>query len=171
MYVIIPYEKFNIEDLCFNKKIKKNKKYVKIVYKMEKSIVNDIYIHFGKVKCVDDLQDSIIKKNKYSVGFYCSNKIMNTIRSIEKNCSDYINSSMNINLNRSICDKYHNNKINIDLYKDMYNGFTIYDIDKGKYDLQKLQMDKSVNLVMAFNYIWINEYNAGISWRLVALGD
>jgi len=51
MYLTIPYSNFDSKKLSFKKKKKKDKEYIKIVYKLYNILINDIYINTPLLIC------------------------------------------------------------------------------------------------------------------------
>ena len=169
MYLSIPYKNFEIENLSFKKKRKKEKDFIKIVYSLNNVLINDIYIQTPIVKCNNIIKYHNTKiKNKYNVEFKCPTDFIDFLNKVEHNIQHYFENNINNNNHISIIN---NNRININIFKDIYTGFTIYDLKDSEsyYDIDKLKENDNVKLLLAFNYIWINNYNYGLSWRIIGI--
>lgn len=173
MYILIPYYKFNESNLLFKKKKKKDKEFIKIMYKMDNMFINDIYLESPNILCVNSIKDNNYKiKNKYLLKLICPKDYITKIKTIEKSIIDFIN--INITDDKyytSIIDKDNDNIINITLYKDMYTGITVYDENNNIYPLESIYKNKAIRIILAFNYIWLNNYNYGLSWRAICIKD
>jgi hypothetical protein len=175
MYISIPFKKFNEEKLSFRKKKKKDKDYIKIVYLENNIMINDIYIESPIILCKDKLQCYQSKmKNKFLLKLICPKDFIKKILIIENKIQDYMVN--NITSNRdytSIIDRNNGNIININLFKDIYTGFNIYS-DKNEndyYPVDSIDKNKRIKITLAFNYIWINDYNYGLSWRIISMWE
>ena len=177
MYVIIPYNKFKEDNLTFKKKKKKDKEFIKIIYKFSNLLINDIYIESPVILCLDRIQSKEFKiKNKYMLRLICPRAYIQKLRDIENATVNYIHDNITNNKGHtSIIDKENENIINITLYKDIYTGIAVYNDNDNcltcKYPIEELVKNKSIKLTLAFNYIWINNYNFGLSWRAIAIKD
>ena len=174
MYLSIPYKQFEIDNLSFKKKKKKDKDYIKIVYKLYNTLINDIYIITPKVICVNIRKYFNTKiKNKYSIELLCSLSFISFILEVESRIKLYYLQNINEDYNKQHehISIVNNNTININIFKDIYTGFTIYNLKNNdeKIDIENIEKNSVVKLLIAFNYIWINNYNYGLSWRVIGL--
>jgi len=169
MYVIIPYQNLNIDNLVLKNKTKRDKVYIKILYIMDKIVMNDVYILSPKVVCLDELLCISQKiKNKYLITLKCTFDFINYIKSIEKKVINYFNYNNYLLEYSSIVKK---NIIQLNIFKDIYTGFNIYDKNNDLYPIENIKKGQEMKVVLAFNYVWINKYNYGISWRLNSIID
>jgi hypothetical protein len=113
-------------------------------------------------------------KNKFLLKLICPKDFISKILIIENKIQDYMVN--NITSNRdytSIIDRNNGNIININLFKDIYTGFNIYS-DKNEndyYPVDNIDKNKRIKITLAFNYIWINDYNYGLSWRIISMWE
>tara|TARA_B110000196_G_C20906085_1_gene548251 strand:+ start:134 stop:673 length:540 start_codon:yes stop_codon:yes gene_type:complete len=172
MYLSIPFKQFEIDKLSFKKKRKKDKEYIKIVYNLDNVLINDIYIMTPVLKCRSIKKYSNTKiKNKYNIELKCPDNFIEFLLDVEDRIKYYF--CNNVNTENNHTSIINNNVININIFKDIYTGFTIYDIaSKDKNDLfniENIKENDNVKLLLAFNYIWINNYNYGLSWRIIGI--
>jgi len=173
MYISIPFKKFNEENLSFRKKKKKEKDYIKIVYLENNIMINDIYIESPVILCKAKLECYNSKiKNKFLLKLICPKEFINKILDIETKIQSYVINNVTSNRDyTSIVDKDNKNIININLFKDIYTGFNIYNNNKEYYPIDSIERNKRIKITLAFNYIWINDYNYGLSWRIISMWE
>ena len=174
MYMSIPYKKFDIENISFKKKKKKDKDYIKIVYKLYNTLINDLYINTPELVCLNIKKCFNTKiKNKYSCELQCSSTFISFIANIENKIQHYYSNNIrNEHENKhEHISIINNNTIRINIFKDIYTGFTIHNLNDGdiKIDIEKIDNNIPVKLLIAFNYIWLNNYNYGLSWRIIGM--
>jgi len=168
MYLSIPYKQFETEKLSFKVKRKKDKEYIKIIYNIDNILINDIYIRTPVLVCKDIYKNNNTKiKNKYNIELNCLPDFIIFLRTIEDKIKEYFEE--NINTENHHISIINTNSIKINIFKDIYTGFTIYDLKniKENYNIENLKIGDEVKLLLAFNYIWINNYNYGLSWRII----
>ena len=101
----------------------------------------------------------------------CPIPFIEFILDIEKNIQKYYSENIH---NENIQDHIsivNDNIININIFKDIYTGFTIHNLnDLAKhFEIEELKKNSKIKLLIAFNYIWMNNYNYGLSWRIIGI--
>ena len=169
MYILIPYKQFKNEYLLFKNKRKKEKEYIKLIYKIKDIMINDIYIMSPEIICENPVQCYNAKlKNKFMIYFKCPPEFIEFITGVENTIQLYIEN--NTENNRCHTSIIRNNIIKLNIYKDIYTGISLYDIkNENAFDIETFKKDMKVKLILSFNYIWINNYNYGISWRITGV--
>ena len=171
MYTIIPYEKFESDKLTFKKKKKKEKDYIKILYRLCDVLINDIYIQSPTLICKRIGKSFNTKiKNKYMIELECPADFIDFIKKIESNIKDYYVD--NVFADNNFVSIIKGNTIKVYIYKDIYTGFATYNLKNNEiFDIDSIGINKKVNLILAFNYVWMNDYNYGLSWRIIGIDE